>query len=399
MKLKHFALLFLVIAFAGLNLSCCSPDGNAANISFDKSLSRDLGNDGIKVWIHPRIARCLNGDLLVLMRYGTAHGGSNGAAVLRRSTDLGKTWSAQTTLFPSGASVGYGGGSLTVLPSGRIIHLFWTTDADWQAINIKSQYSDDHGVTFSDNVTFTNPAGGPWDCWTLARCIVLNDNSLLAPYGKWNRATTVTETRVMRSTDNGATWTDNSMVVTESEAGGYQHGWGECSIVRLDNNVLRLFMRSDKIGVGETKWTNDNRWIYSSDSADEGVTWSAPVQRFKGCSHPCVYKMSDGRLFSIQRKVFSGNWRGLPVVNISADEGITWLSTTEELLLDTTITSDITNAAKWIEVYSDWVEVSPGKLATVYGYQENLGEGVTSVGVSRFKWVEIDRPYNIGSFR
>ena len=94
-------------------------------------------------------------------------------------------------------------------------------------------------------------------------------------------------TAVVRSTDGGESWDYVSTVAAPTEDDdAVGEGYGEPSIVMLDNGQLYCIMRSGNYTP-----------LYGAWSSDNGETWEGPV--YTGLERgldPCLIKLADGRL-------------------------------------------------------------------------------------------------------
>ena len=151
--------------------------------------------------------------------------------------------------------------------------------------------------------------------------IEMPDGSLLAtiegnfysdrvvPTGRRNQAETHSEdsyklrTAVMRSTDGGETWDYLSTVAyPQPDDDAVGEGFGEPTMIRLDNGHLLCVMRSGNYTP-----------LYSAWSSDEGRTWSGPV--YTGLERgldPCLLKLADGRVLLSYGMRYPAGSRGGP---------------------------------------------------------------------------------------
>lgn len=115
--------------------------------------------------------------------------------------------------------------------------------------------------------------------------------------------------RLLKSVDGGATWTEIAIIA--GDANRHMH---EPVVVRLDDGRLMALIRT-----GATHYVN-----YSTDS---GVTWSTPVPAFSGGGAPRFIQMTNGALVVNYRSITDGS----TVVRWSSNRGSTWSA---EALID-----------------------------------------------------------------
>ncbi|MBL1409405.1 sialidase family protein [Sphingobacterium faecale] len=125
------------------------------------------------------------------------------------------------------------------------------------------------------------------------------------------------EAYLMRSTDNGVTWSTFPML-SSGVSGLEVQGFNESSIVQAANGKIIALMRSVPEG-----------YLWKSESADDGLTWSTPVKTTMWGFPPHVIKLEDGRLLSTY------GYRRAPMgirAAVSSDNGVTW-STSNEMII------------------------------------------------------------------
>lgn len=329
----------------------------------------------------PGATRAANGDILVV--YNSDGDGIAGAAsYLTRSTNDGSTWSTPTTVGPT--SHRWANGSfnatlgLSTLADGTL--LLPMTDS----VN-HTQYTDRESVTYVGRSTdhgntwtgFTTPIVLPIPMYynaTYGRIIQLPSGTLLMPV--WSAVEppsspgglqnpTPWQAGVMRSFDNGQTWTSYSPIGVDSVSppsfsnvnGKFPSNVTETSIVRLNDGRLLAVMRSDSfLGTGQ-------RWFYQAYSLDEGVTWTDPVAtNVVGDGHdvahaPCTASLSGGR-----SKLIMGNndlsTHGL-VTRVSFDGGVNWTHPTSLQVP--------AGGVAGYSIYPNFVPMSGNRLFVVYG--------------------------------
>lgn len=318
----------------------------------------------------PSLCKADNGDLLMGCRHGLK---SNlldkGKATLFRSTDNGLTWDSGTVVAEH-ATYDVGSLSLTKLSNGRIIAIIWYGDTSTLlSVSILTAYSDDHGVTWSSFVAFS--FGSFVECSALGHAFELNDGSVVFPYQAWDSHNSGSQQRLARSTNNGATFADYSLIVKET--GAPVHYWPEASIVRLANGNLRAFIQDWQNDPGGIDWgfptptgnPTYKKWA-SCDSADEGVTWSAPITRFHASAFPAVIRTQSGKyIAAIGRRDSVSSFVYLPCARLS-DDATNWGLDIDEIVIDKSITSGSPTNTDWYGSYSDVIEIQRGVFAFAY---------------------------------
>jgi hypothetical protein len=175
---------------------------------------------------------------------------------MRISTDKGRTWSAKSDAFlpPSGDealdhSAGYGDDDR--------LHLIVPVHTSGSVNSLWYSYSDDDGSTWSTAVDITSifTLGAETVFRTYGQ-IIENNSVLLCPFYKQTPTATASTRMVLRSTNNGTTWTP---VQIEASA-TYRN---ETDIVALSSSFLLAVTRDEST----LEW-------YQSVSTDNGLNWT-----------------------------------------------------------------------------------------------------------------------------
>ncbi|MFN0169489.1 MAG: sialidase family protein [Bryobacteraceae bacterium] len=203
--------------------------------------------------------------LLVTYCDGRAHGGG-GKAVIRTSDDLGKSWSAETTIVPTkGANE-----RLQRLRDGSLLLI-----SGERVPKVEFKRSTDDGITW-------NPVGG-FDIhdfglkvhYAMSHVVECSDGSWLTagsdsyPIGEQafdnqNRFRIRERLQVYQSTDKGKTWSVRSLIDSYPSSG---HAGSEASILELSPGRLVIYARDSR---------NDGYPGFRIFSEDAGKTWSQP---------------------------------------------------------------------------------------------------------------------------
>lgn len=307
-----------------------TPDRVDSTVITHKSWSNLSGSGA---WSgRPVMEKLPNGNWLMLYRDATDHSSDDSTWHARFSTDEGATWTADDTL-PDGTAVSgfpYSASSVTGNPSDAIV--FEAPNGD-----ILAQFalrSKTNGTRHGTSQLRSTDNGATWtDEGQLAFANHTNDDELLsgqdyiihpATGDIWISLlvdpgadmTSPYSSAVAKSTDNGATW---SYI---SEIGS---GVNETGIEYVATDTMVAIIRDD-----------DNSIVHRSTSTDNGTTWSALTDissQFAGGFHrPRMYtngylkgggNYTEGPLWLIGRV-----WRGTDdediVVTWSTDDGQTW---------------------------------------------------------------------------
>ena len=178
-------------------------------------------------------------------------------------------------------------------------------------------YSDDKAERWTDPVELVkgDRSGGRGPVKNPP--ILTSDRLILAPAsverGSWNSFVDI-------SYDNGESWERGQNVplpdvVTDDDARGNTLGVIQPTLWEYSSGRIGMLLRTNA------------GWIYRSDSADWGRTWSIarPTSLANNNSGICVARFNDGRLLLAANPI-TGNWGARNVLSlfVSADNGETW---------------------------------------------------------------------------
>ncbi len=294
----------------------------------------------------PDVVKCPDGSLLTVYRKGKTDGTDKGVLVAKRSTDNGLTWSSQFPVY-SDSTWDVQTPSLTLLSNGTILCSFWLCDyhhpyflpsvsIDYESIPIKGGSrlirSTDNGTTWSDVTAITdNFTSGSY---TSCRVLELSPGNLMALVSGVDSGSSYYSTHFLTSKDWGHTWQGETTIANgQSDSRNYH----EPCLVMVGSKLIAM-LRSD------------SNQIFQSVS-DNG-TWSKPTLAFVGSGKPAVIRLGNGRLLVTYRSAVKPF---LPVLRLSTNGGVTWGN---EIVLD---------KYGCFTVYVSALEVSPGKVLAVYG--------------------------------
>ena len=345
---RHLVLLLSAITICAPALA--APDGQRKLESADRIV---LAKDA--AW--PAVIPLADGSLGVVYqktRHIPKFGGKNVAMLWIRSVDGGKTWSQPVVVAERRTRQGElytkrrGGGYITYqqrnqalgqLPSGRIICAMAELDYyfDKSGKGIKMNYlgstfkfrrmsytwSDDGGETWvKARQLRTGPFGGVHVMKPLRavsphwRIVTLSDGTaLMSLYGSHNPSYrgpakppegTAVIAGVIRSTDNGNTWGDISLIHAKDNI----VPWEETALCLLENDVLLAHMRTGRHNV--VQYT----------STDRGRTWQGPTDLTEPRQLPGgAFRLASGNVMATwgnRREPFGA------AAMLSYDDGRTW---------------------------------------------------------------------------
>lgn len=293
----------------------------------------------------PAATVAANGDVVVA--YSTGGGDDdnfNGGAVkVIRSTDDGATWGsavtvAEQSVYPGEGAVQTAVGMLT-LNDGTILLPY---NEAWNP----SPYNHRESTMFvarsiDDGVTWTNttvPITAPvpvQEQFQYGKMLELSDGTVLMPVwgsralvSDWATDPIPWEVGILRSTDQGATWTGYSTLATDPNVpndGARGNGPNETSVVQLRDGRLLAMMRFD---VGSPAFEPKS---FVSYSADGGLTWDVPRASEVYMQNPSltlsscssVLPAGQSKVLLAARRFTGGAYDGA-VVRASFDNGVSW---------------------------------------------------------------------------
>jgi hypothetical protein len=258
---------------------------------------------------------------------------------------------------------------LTRLDDGRLVMQFFKHDGTaTTTAGVFLAVSTDDGATFTQlsKVPFT------WDSLAASsgRMVVApNGDWLVAAYGR--TSATFNHIRLMRSTDEGQTWTGE---VTVAEGQAESRNYVEPVIGVLPDGLTLMCL----IRVADSDGSNPA--IYRTTSTDNGATWTAEASVVTGGGgRPAWESLASGGVILAHRATTAP----YPMqVRTSWDNGATWTSAAQ---LGPTPNSQ--------GAYAQMVEIARGLVGVVYGIEQDVlsastvylgyiadGRGVTPLG-------------------
>ena len=380
--MKTYKIITCVFLFTSMFTQACQKDdetqGNPTPVPPEEEVPSsefnyiyNQGTDGFELYRIPAIVKSKSNTLLAFAEARKAR--SNGDSgdidlVVKRSSDNGKTWSKQITIWNDGQNTC--GNPVPIVDDRGRIHLLmtWNFQTDkWGAITNGTgedsrrpyyTYSDDDGITWAQPVEITSSVKKEkWDWYATGPCHGIqiqkgiHKGRLVAPnYFTTRESGKVTSySHIIYSDDYGKTWKPGE----PTPVGGV----GECSVAEIGEGTLMLNMRADE------------GFYRKSTSIDGGLTWSSPQISIDQIDCKC-----QGSILSIGGAVFLSN-------AASATERI-----------NMTIKKSTDNGKNWKgqytvyegnSGYSDIVELSDSQIAIIYeGGEKRYTDGLAFKVVS-----------------
>ncbi len=252
---------------------------------------------GVRGLFETRAVRTPKGDLLLMFPEGNhyaAGGGKVNDLLSYRSSDNGKTWVGPEVAFDINYSQH---GFIPLIPKGsQRIYAFGTQpipsaysreNGRHENTPIGFRHSDDDGRTWSD-ATLIRPVNDPefLGMSVMRMCETDSGAWLLGSHAAdWSRKPLTTQQYLLRSDDQGKTWT--------LLPGERPDGWFAPEFNRMDEG------RPINLGAGEILFiarTPTGR-LWMSRSMDDGKTWPTPKPSslIHPDAPPMVFKLTDGK--------------------------------------------------------------------------------------------------------
>ena len=381
--MKTYKIITCVFLFTSMFTQACQKDdetqGNPTPVPPEEEVPSSefnyIYNQGTDVFEVYRIPAIVKSKSITLLAFAEARKArSNGDSgdidlVVKRSSDNGKTWSKQITIWNDGQNTC--GNPVPIVDDRGRIHLLmtWNFQTDkWGAITNGTgedsrrpyyTYSDDDGITWAQPVEITSSVKKEkWDWYATGPCHGIqiqkgiHKGRLVAPnYFTTRESGKVTSySHIIYSDDYGKTWKPGE----PTPVGGV----GECSVAEIGEGTLMLNMRAD-----------EGFYRKSCTSIDGGLTWSSPQISIDQIDCKC-----QGSILSIGGAVFLSN-------AASATERI-----------NMTIKKSTDNGKNWKgqytvyegnSGYSDIVELSDSQIAIIYeGGEKRYTDGLAFKVVS-----------------
>ncbi|MBU0477242.1 glycoside hydrolase [bacterium] len=332
----------------------------------------------------PSIEKLQNGNLIVVFRKAArrkkaTHIDTTAKAVMVQSSDGGKTWKDEKTVYEYEDACEVQDPSIRQLSDGTLLVNFfkWRVGKDsslpadarrnsrgyggelraWTEGTFVVRSYDRGNTWEKEAIKVDSPTGGV-TCCTTEPVLELSDGELLIPLegnyeGESQRAL------VMRSQDKGETWKDTSTVAYDPFGSLSFH---EPTLLALPSGKIICMMRTHMKGELDYGY-----YLFQSESEDRGRTWSVP-HKTDMWGHPAnMLCLKNGNIFCAY------GYRRPPYgirACLSEDQGKTW-----NLKDEIVIRSD----GKSFDLgYPSCIELPDGRILVVYYYhplQEDWSEG------------------------
>lgn len=281
------------------------------------------------------------GDYLLMFPNGGHYGGSatkTNDMLAYRSHDKGKTWSGPTVAF----DIDYNQhGFVPLIPRGSSRIYAFGTQPVWGMYSrenglqenapIGYRYSDDDGYHWSE-VRLIHPSNDPGFLGMSVQRMCETDSGawlIGAHEGDWSYKPLITRQYVLRSEDQGKTWT---LLPNKRHGGWYVWGFNRMDETRLVN------LGGGKV-LGLARSPMGRIWELRTD--DDGKTWSEPKPTVlvHPDAPPMLCHLADGKTLLVlhHNRFHDVNYTGLSGTkrevmedrseiwaSTSTDEGVTW---------------------------------------------------------------------------
>jgi len=265
----------------------------------------------------PRIVRAKDGGLLLFYRVGTTHAYDDAHIVVRRSTDDGRTWSAEQRLWQPQATHSAHNPVALVAPSGRVV--LWASDFKYSAkptvrLPCVWSHSLDHGRTWAAFDHFDRDPSR--STYYITDATVTSDGLLAGSAAFPPGGVGKCHTEMWHSVDGGLTWTVRSRLTQPAENKG-----DEIALLETQPGTLLCLLRD-----------RQRHETYRLWSRDGGRTWSPreSIRPMLGCvlQRPFLTRL-DAKTVMLSGRDYR---RKLVVFYVSRDNGRTFA---ERHVLDT----------------------------------------------------------------
>lgn len=321
----------------------------------------------------PSLARTAGGDLIVLFTRSEEHLGPNGAILLSRSTDNGKSWLPPVVVLDSPIDDRESG--VTTLRDGRILSHFWSTfwtTESYERLPANSYRRDvlDRWIGAVQQPGYRNAekSAGAWSA--LSSDGGRTWSKLVRGFDSVHGGIELTSGRLLLASYR--TTRDSILVHEADSVTGTWHqvaslaspqpdsmGFAEPHMLQLPSGRVIMMIRTTPRAN-----TDQNRWgvLWESYSDNNGKTWVTPFATALWGHPPHLALLSDGRVlctYGYRRSPYGER------ACLSSD-GVRWDLRDELILRDDAPNGDLGYPAS--------IELEPGVVLTVY-YQPDVAAG------------------------
>jgi hypothetical protein len=243
----------------------------------------------------PWLVKRGDGSMVTWWSVGQTHG-VGGFGLGATSSDNGATWSAPSSSIPFVPPI------TQMLPAGQFSRGLQIDHYDTTPFNTWTQsrfLSVNGGVTWTSSAaTLSTGAVNYISVYQNPGAMISDGSLLLANAFAQKPGESTFELVLFGSTNGGINWTRRSTVAAHipgPSANMGEEGPNESDIVQLDNgNLLAVFRTGQPFPNGDNNAATPS--IFSSISADKGLTWSTPKMLGVMGSYPHLNKLDDGSL-------------------------------------------------------------------------------------------------------
>ncbi len=284
---------------------------------FKLGFTSTVVEDGVSN-IAPGGDRLLDGRVFTAYSKGIT-GESDQKIVYRTSSDNGKTWSAEADVALPTTGWYYGDCRVRVSPTGKILinvamQLNGPTFGSSVSHIISGTVAGDLSISFSAPYVLTSTASSPYCSGPI---VCLADGRFMLPYYVWYTSDTNKGVRVQFSSDDGATWGNETTVLVNGDGVASGFEYTEACFIQRASGVVRT--------------TDKGYWVVRSNN--NGVTWTKDATRIYTEAQalesniPVLALLPSGRIFMLSR--FIGTKDAYEThYTYSDDGGLTWATRT-----------------------------------------------------------------------
>lgn len=298
----------------------------------------------------PRTTIDALGRLWAVWMRSTQHQAADSAIISSVSSDFGTTWSSPQVLL-STPGFEHRDPSIMTMTNGTLVVNWFNRSNDTSLVHGGySMVSTDNGTNWTTPYQITNDLATTWGC-AATPAAELHDGSLLLAlyYGDGS-------SRVIRSYDNGLTWTNQTTIILD---GALNH---EPFLFAEGTNVL-CTIRNNTTGT-----------IDGAVSTDDGYTWTITPNIFPGHSVSPIIKTVAGKYLTINRL-----FTAVATIHWSTNFLTGWSTTA----IPVSPSLGGSSGGSTAYLYGDLREVSPGVIGSIWSEEYGGATGSAFVGYRR----------------